>query len=536
MKAAHYLAKLGQHPVALAFVLCALYLAFAQSSFLFSGDMWAESYAEFIPKAVDKPAWAIIAPSWEGYLTVLPLFFTKFFYLSLVPLGGIDYFFRAVTVAFAVCCVAFLAAPMHRSIIRQDWLRIALGLAVLMLLSHLSSFSFINIWYIGFLPIMFLGLNQAPLSASRQILYTLYGVAVAFTKPSIILAPFLVYRAFKTKEYVSNGIILAATLVQTYLLFFANQGGARSVALSIGDIIQALYVGGGLSLLKIFSIYPHNAWYLLAANLLLWTCLVVVWRTKGLWIALLVAFAYAFSIYSNLLAPGWQPTFDYQFLYNDTFKLQRAFVTNMVVVTMLFIVIGQASKRAAKLIIVVLVGAVLAKLYQPIDATSSKAYASAGPFRQSLTDGKPVCMPVAPNPNWAPGTNWYLQFHGGCTYTNFDKQLNIGATSLDLAKPLALHIDGTTDRDLKTVMVVVKMANQQQQGMLSLRDLATGQVFHSAVRPSPDHLRFVAFDLGSLKAVTGYDFELTARGPSMQAVSFVGESGPAFYTYTIGNQ
>lgn len=529
--------------------LLVLYLALLQPQFMFTGDTWAEAYTEYLQKALTEGWAGVLASSWEGYVTILPSFFSQLFVALHGPLGMIDYYYRFVAVAFAVGSLAFVAAPFNRRVIRSDAARTLLAFALLLLLCHVSVFSFINIWYVGFVPLIFVALNPAQLSAVRQVAYVALGVLVAFTKPSIILAPFVAYRAIRTKEYISNGIILTGTLLQTYLLFFASELGARKVAIGAGDIAQALYYGSGVSVLKLVHIYPAHGWYVLLANIIVVGLFAVLFYYRRWWIGGLLLFAYAFSIYSNLLAPDVSTIFQAGAIYDNHSKIQRDFLTHIFLVLLVSfavapIVWSLLSRKSQKILgvttrsyvvaIGVVLAIVLARMFVVIDTTSSSVAADFSTFRHSMTTRQPICLPVAPAPTWSPGTNWYLQYINGCRPINFDKIPDIKSFKEPLTTPATFTVPSKDQPEkLQTLMLLVEAAGTDD-APITLTDVQSGIAYSTSVKHgSRDHMRYVSFNLNGFPQRDHYDFQIASTDPSLKLGSFT-DGKPAWYAYFVG--
>src|SRR6266567_3643997 len=328
--------KVHKHPIIITLLLIVIYLVIFQRDFITSSDVWAEGYSEYLAKSVSKSFFGAMAPSWEGYLTLIPSLLAKMYvHFFGGYLGYVGYYYRAVVILFTVASVIFIAAPINRKLIKNDYVRIVFSLATLFLLSHVSSFSFINVWYICFVPIILISLNTAKLSNKQQIWYVLLSLLAAFTKPSLILVPFVAYRAVKTKEYVSNGIILLAAFIQTYLTLFRTSD-TRVVTLGIKQLFLAIYLGNGVAPLKILHVHP-NQLYVLVANLAVLGLFVLLLKKRGVLFTAVIAVGYLFSIYTNLLAPGTQTDFHALAIYNDIYKLQRELMTNFFVLLLVFL-------------------------------------------------------------------------------------------------------------------------------------------------------------------------------------------------------
>lgn len=538
-----YKASVQRHLYLVTFATLLTFLAIFQRDFFFSATVWAESYTEYLNKILEGDWQDVIASSWEGYVTVLPSFFAKLYVAAHRPLGLIDFYYHYVTILFAVGSLAFLAAPIHRALIKSDITRVLLALALLMTLSHLSSFSFINVWYIGFVPIIFLALNPARLGKAQQVLYVFYAILIAFTKPSIILAPFVAYRAIKTKEYLSNGLILLATFWQTYLLFYATKNGTRNVASDLQTILEVLYAGSGVVVLKLLSIEPTHLLVVLA-NIIIVGMFALLYRYHGWKFATVLLCGYLFSIYSNLLAPGTGFILQLDVIYNEQYKLQREILTRAIIILIVFLSVGHVIElvrkmgRYSKYVVLLLIAIFVlcaVRLYHPIDTVSSAVYIDASSFRQSLNNREAVCMPIVPTPTWSAGTNWYFQYKGGCSPKNFDKKPNYASFKTSLAKPVDLHVEGLAGHSIKSLMLLVKNPNDRPSQVV-LKDKTSGITMTAFVKPgSLDNLRFVAFNLAGYPEKESYDFELSSLDAPLLLGTFKDTDTPTYYSYYMGS-
>jgi len=531
----------ARHPGKCAGLLVLVFFVVFQRGVLLLGDVWAEGHAIFLGSSTFQHWGVVTAPTTEGYLSILPIFFAKAYVSAGLPIGYVDYYFRAVAVCFTLAVVAFTAAPINRKLIKSDNIRILFGLVVALLLTHLSVFTYINIWYLGFLPLCLIGLNTDALSIRKQIAYTVYGSLIALSKPSILLAPFVIFRAYRTKEYLSNTLILLASLWQTHLLFSAGPEVNRHMYANFANALQALYLGGSVALLKMISIFPSNIFLIVAANIVIVSIFIVLFRTRHWMIASLVLFGYLFSIYSNLLAPGTITNFTAEAIYNNPYKLQRELLINMFLMLAVFliaervIIFIRTHRSSHKLFngsLYLLLAAVFLRLYHPIDTTSSRVTIDIEPFRYGLDLHQPLCVPIAPAPNWSPGTSWFLQYRGGCTFVNFDKATDPMSFKQSLKTSVSFTAPGYEARELKTILVPLKTSSLEN-GQAILRERASGMLIISNVKASPDGLRYVAFNTAGLPPRTSYEFDMYSAHSFLYAGRFI-DGSPIFYAYYIG--
>lgn len=206
------------NPFLAGIILILLYFLLLQRNFLFSGDIFAEAFANFLAGAKDSDWSVVFQPTWAGYLSFLPFAFSKL-YMSLgLPLGYIDYFFRFISVSFAALCTAFIAHPTNRKIVNNDYVRLVLVFAVISLFYHLSLLSFINTWYAAIIVIILVSLSEIELKGLELAGFVIFSVLIMLTRPMLPIFPFLVYYAVRTKSYISSSLI---TVAMIFSIFFA---------------------------------------------------------------------------------------------------------------------------------------------------------------------------------------------------------------------------------------------------------------------------------------------------------------------------
>jgi hypothetical protein len=513
-----------RHPVLIAIVMMAIYLCVFQLSFVRTGDIWAEAYMEYLAKALETGWITVVMPSWEGYVTLLPSFFTELFVSSGASLALIDTYLRAITIMFTIGSLAVIASPLTKPLLPRLWQRLLVILALLMTLWHVSAFSFINIWYVGFIPLIVLALAAVKFTAWQKVVYTLCALCVAFTKPSIILLPFVVYRAVRTKEYITNGLIVVAIALQTYLLFFATSNGARNVVQGIWQIVHDMYIGMGTAVLKLLQFAPDDLLLVIANIALVLLFLLLILRLG--WVrAGLLAFGFAFSVYAYVLAPtaeGVRPIADAGKLFIDHYKIQRETLISMFLVLsagLLLPYVWSAAQRLpirlqvwGRIAVLCSAGFGIGLLYRPIDTMSHQVAINIAPFRSSLALRQPLCMPVAPTPSWSPGTNWYMSYGGGCETKGLLTASTLENLTLPVGEGVRIKVPGHGKHSLMAVMVPLRLELPYRKGAVVIEDVKTGMRFTTQIRAEHGGgAQFVAFNTSGLAAQDSYEFILTTE-------------------------
>lgn len=534
-----------QHPMFIFFCLGLLYLFFFQRNFLYSGDVWAETHMEYLQEALTLPASDIFQPGWAGYLTIVPTFFTKLYVYLQFPIGYIDYYFRFITVISALFCCAIVASKFMSGLYQNTYFRLLLALSVLMLLSDKSTFTLINVWYLGFIPLALLCLNHQKLSVLMQALYALFGVLIALTKPSIILLPFLLYRAIKTKEYISNGIIAIAVTYQAYAMLFLDlRGSAGNASKDLLYVIRSVYAGTSTELFKLFNIFPTHVLYLLAGNLLLLGLTYLIYKKLGFIRTGLLIFALAFSVYAYVLAPDailFTHISDYKDIYLFNFKVQREFLIYAYLLTIIltagYYAVGylknnrEVHTRALTPSVIFTSMALLFIIFKPIDVTSAGVAANIEPFRHQLNGGQSSCVPIPPTPRYFPNANWMFEFNTVCHPRNFEKNPDFENMTIDLREPVEFVIKNDVKLPLKTMYFSAKNNHPHQTARVTLTDEET-EVSYTGIIPgnNKEKLHFFAIPIASLPAKDTYTFSLKSDYEVTWG-TFKGTDEPIVYPY-----
>lgn len=537
-----------QHPMLVAAGLYVAYFAIFQVRFLLSTDVWAETHMEYVDEAIKQDFWETFTYGWAGYLTFLPSLAAKLYVLSHLPLGYIDVFFQIIIVAFAILATAYLASSFNRSLLRFDAYRILVGLTILLLLHEKSTFSIINVWYLGFVPLVFICLNPSKLSRLKQLWYTLFGVLMALTKPSVFLVPFLVYRAMKTREWLSNVLIAAAAGIQTWVMLTLDPREAASNAThDLVLILKAVFVGGATELYKLFRIVPESYAYIIIANAVLLGLLILVWRRLGLIRAGLLLLGYGYSVYSYILAPDavvYSSPDSYQAIYGYNFKIQREYLIYAFLVLIIFFALPTLRqlaeqvvrrpwpRRLVALILGVAACGIVGRLYLPIDVQSAGVAANISSFRNSLNSGQSVCVPLPPTPAYFEHSVWHFDFNTTCVPQNFEFTPDYKHLDVPLQSGVAFSIPNNTEQPIKTVYVVVRNEQPDRPALLTLADRVGGQEYFAVVPArSKEQVNFIPINVAGMPYRPIYRFTLDSDNTHMSWGRFKETGNYAYYPF-----
>lgn len=544
------------HPYWAGVIVVCLYMLCFRLSFLTHGDAWAESFAEYLDESLKKGWSEVFAQNWAGYYTLVPSFLAKLITVLPYPLGYVDFFFRYIAVIFAVSSVSLLAARANRWLIANDYLRILLTVLLIAALPDLASFSFINIWYIGLIPLVALYINPAQFRPRNDAILGLYGTLLALTKPFLVMIPLSIWRAFKSRQYLGPSLVLAASGLQAYqILFNDTRGLTEQSHLGLAQVVGGLFMGTGTAVLKLLHVVPNNIWYVVLANVLLAIMFWYVLRKRGIMTALILASILLYSVFTYVLPPDAQVYHgleSFQSMYYYVFKSQREILINGIILLVTFIdadillahIRQTRTKQRHNLLI--LFGAacllVFVAVQRPLDTTSSAV--SNRPidvFRTDLTDGTPACVPLSPTQTYIREANWFFSYKGVCTDIGHDLNLfkpdftkmNIPAKQ----QTLELHAQYFRVNDAELVTLVVPVRNDiRQKNHLLIKDNMTGKVFRGSVAPTNGDVQFVTIRFHGLPKQNNYTLRIDQERPGLRIGYFASTNTPISYAYFLAKE
>jgi hypothetical protein len=538
-------------------VLCLLYLASFQTSFLFSGDTWAEAFYEYVKFALQGQWEEFFRLGIAGYFNFLPKILSFTYILNGFPLDQVDYFFRISVVMFAISCVSFIAHPFNHSLIKNDWLRVIMAIMTLNLLYHVSAFSFINVWYIGFIPIILITLNPNKIYREwKQVLYAAFAVAVCLTKPSLILAPLVIYRMVRLREWLLGFIILLAITVQTAL--FLTSEYYLQAQVDQADVVTrltSLFYGAGVTVFKTFDVYPPHIFFVAIAAMLLASALFVVYINKRRLQAVMLALVFGLFLYIYLYAPDALLNVNeanYLQQFNDISKLQRELIPSFLVLVPFFmcadILIDSFGRQRAfrfnKAWLVIIPMALLAMWqYRPIDALSNKVYMNIDPFRSSLKNHESTCMPVPPTPTWGmnaePNSSWLYEHYGICASRNTKLKFDYDSFDRPIGEQFDFSIANHLDLQIKSILIPIANPAPVETRTLMLKNIDTNKTYTAQVtgKSNNEAVSFVLFNLAKEGNRSVYNFRLSEQNTASSTLKtgYFKQGGLAYYAYFMPN-
>ena len=517
------------------------YLSIFQTEFTFSGDIWAEAYAEYLVDALTIGWGGFFRLGWAGYFNLIPKVLANLYVTLDFPIGSIDYFYRASVVAFAVFSSSFIAHPFNRGVIKSDLLRILLALSVLMSLYHVGVFSFINVWYVGFAVITFVSLNRKPLTPKGKWIYLLTALSTCLTKPSIVLLPLVVLRAIRVKEYLVGACLTSAIALQTFLMLGSGYGGVEHVALTLPEKAATLAAGLGLLTLKIFDIPPSLVLMALASAFVA-VIFFLLCRKEGWQAMLAMGASLLLSIYTYFFAPDTPiPAIFSQFneVFKDDFKLHREIMISLTILTFIFTAVDRfIPKGKAKIAATLVLGIALIVQYRPINLEAFAFSANIESFREDLNQDRSVCMPITPTPGWEVYTGiqtgvWVYQNRGGCMLEGYDKEIDWqGYTEIENTH---IEVSGERDKQLKSLRVPIHNPRPSRGWVLQLVNVDTGAVFPAVIKPKEhEQYSFVDFNLTREGASPAYRYILKVPSGAGLKIGRFSDGGLAIFAHFMG--
>ncbi len=512
--------------------LCIAYLGLLQTRFVLSGDTWAEAFGEYVEGAQYHQWQSFFQIGIAGYYNFLPKLISYSYVILDLPMQYIDYYFRAVVTLFTAGAVSFIAHPYNRSVIKNNILRGFLALMTLMIFNHVSTFNLINVWYVAFIPIIFVSLNPRKFTSQwAQIAYVAYALAVCLSKPSLILLPLVIYRAIRFKEYLLGFILTFAITLQS-LLFFSSAYYAKfdPHPVDLASKLINLLLAPGLLLLKMFETYPYHLLMVAAASAIIGACVVIVWRSKGFWQTAALGSVFGVSVYTYLYSPDAPPLSIFRShiqAFKDPMKLQRevlvAFFVLLFLVLAVDYIVGRYGKKTilgigVTPIAVASLTILTVMQYRPIDTQSSSVSTNIDPFRASLRDKISTCMPIPPTPTWMPpdykGTTsgWYYQSYGVCAATNYNTVIDHDSFTKPLGAGHAITVPSSKTQQVKALMLPLSNPTPTKARTLQLTNLDTKRSYTAVLKAKAngEALSFVTFNLvGEPVVATAYHYRLT---------------------------
>lgn len=535
-----------RHPYVLTFVSLLLYLIIFQPGFVFSGDSWAETFYEYVYGAATGGKEAFFHVGIAGYFNFLPKLFSYGYILLGAPMQYVDYFLRIVVILYAVACISFIAHPYNRHLIKNDLLRILLAFATLLTFYHISSFSLINVWYVGFIPIILVSLHPKRFVHEwQEVLYATFAVSVCLTKPSVVVLPLIIYRMVRHREFLLGSIISFAVALQTLLFFTSSYyeqfAGIYNQHIGFFEKIISTLLYPGVLALKLYQINPPSIIVVAASTVLLGGLFLLLIRIRGLLQALLIGLTLCIASYTAIYPPDTPPfsvVSGFAAIFSDEMKLQREVLISFVVIFVLFVASGYlvekyrprwANPLLVKTGIVAFLVVLTAMSFRSIDTQSAKLHVNIDPFRSSLAKQSAICMPIPPTPSWYPkGTQvygWYYESYGlgTCGKTNYDKTIDYGSFNKQLIKNgRAILITNQHDHLLKTIYIPVFNPRPDAASTLVLKNEDTGKTYEAPIesKKTDDHLTYVAFNLDGDEVVRHtYHLTLTEKGTNQSKLS-----------------
>lgn len=538
-----------KHPFFVSLLIATLYLLFLQFPFITSGDSWAESWYEYIHEAFVNGSKGFFHLGIAGYFNLLPKLLSFPFVILDMPLQYVDYFFRYATTVFVVGCTSFVAHQYNRTIIKSDALRVILALGLLLCFNHITSFSMINAWYVGFIPIVLISISPTKFKTQLgMIIYASFALLVSLTKPSIILLPLVLYRAQRHKEYLLAFVITLGIILQTLLLLTSSYlSSFPQITTGIVSRIANTLLYPGLLALKSFDLAPSSIICIILACVLIVIVAYLASKKVGILAVGAILLAIAGASYSSLYAPD-QPapsvTQHYMSLFNDDSKLQREIVIRLLLLLIAFIGLGvfyeqKKNYRFLGVGILAVSACLTLLLYRPIDVTSASLVTNLAPFRKEMRQRTVDCIPIAPNVLWDANKEmnyafpWYFEQHAyaTCGRTNYGKLFSTSSFTTRVSELQPITIDLEKPYSLTAFSLPIRLSSKDSVATLTLTDRVSGAQFIAKVEKRQfDAMANPVFNLANADKSLHHEFLLSSSNPDV----FVGhfdDNTPITFTY-----
>jgi hypothetical protein len=296
---------------------------------------------------------------------------------------------------------------------------------------------------------------------------------------------------------------------------------------------------------------PTSLWHVAFANLALVVLIALIWRTKGLWTASILAVTYVYAVYTYVLAPdlpAYQGLHSFAIMYSFNFKTQREIIINGILMISIFILLGHYLnqwrhskylflKKYRKYIVLILCFILLAAAYQPIDTRSAGvSTAPIDSFRSDLNNNLPTCVPLSPTPVFYTGTNWVYAHKATCHTPNHDTNLfkpdfntmNLPATHVNY------NINAVYFRLAETDLtaIVIPVVNTSGRSTKLMINDNNGTTISSKVEAKKD-IQFITFNTRGLARDSTYNITINQESTGLNLGRFNDSDDPIVYTYFL---
>lgn len=498
------------------------YLLIFQTHFVMTGDTWAEAFYEYVHGAIANGWQGFFFTGIAGYFNFLPKLLTYSYVSFGLPLQYIDHMFRFSVIAYALLCISFISHSYNRSMIKNDYMRTLFAFMVLLTYYHISSFSIINIWYVGFIPITLVSLSSVKFrNQLQELAYAAFAMSVCLTKPSLILFPLVIYRAIRHKEYLLGSIIAFSITLQSLLFFTSSYYHTSTVEQHVHILVRIvnvlLYLG--VLLLKLFRLSISSFWLIPLASLFIFGLIAIAIRIRGFMQAALITLTLLLASYTAIYAPDAYPVsvrLSYDALFHDEMKLQREVMISFLLLLLIFITANYAikyfqvrSRKFGKLPILIVIVPLLFLVgceYRTIDTRSSNLYINIDAFRPDLRTNRPVCMPIPPTPSWTPYGSasgptygWYYEngAYGSCSKLNYNKTMDKDSFTHKIGSGLDIDVEAVLSKRLSSVLIPISNPYPGQTRHIILENTASHKTYTAVIenKTNSDKITYLAFDL-----------------------------------------
>ncbi|MCT7593188.1 hypothetical protein [Aliarcobacter butzleri] len=497
------------------FVIFLIYFFIVQYDFILRTDVFAEAFQQYVYNFKFLDVYKIIEINTFGYFGVLPSFLTYMYILFDFPLGYIDYYFKIVILSFVFISLYFVFSEKTNNLFLNPILKILFSILLISFLDF-TIFSFINIWYVGFISIIFISLSLITIKDKTILfLYTIFASFVILSKPPLFILPIIVYALYNKKNIVSNILLLLFSFIQVISLLLNASTVVNGVKLteSFIDKVYNTFEAFYYFTIKFLSIQPNMLVFIVFTMFLI----IGVYRKGGIILVLTLAASIFAGCFLFANAPDFKMNNYYEIL-NYPFNT-RSFPVLILLLVVTFISIHsfliwvesfeiKSNYKKLQSLFIILVVVFFASrnyFYHKVNNSTLEYTNVIENFREDLTLRNDICMPVAPYGNWM----YVIDNTKSCKIKNNNRIYDSTKPEIEISKnKYFINIDENIE--LKTILIpIIKLNDKDNQNVkLILIDNDTNDIYEAYNENVNDKASFLAFNLSRMIKKDSYHFTL----------------------------
>jgi hypothetical protein len=384
-------------------------------------------------------------------------------------------------------------------------------------------------------------------------------MAVCFSKPSLVLLPLVLFRAWRHKEYLL-GFILSFSIGLQTLLFLTSSYFLRlpdQASIPILEKILSIVLYPGMVLLKILHAPTPTFFIVMCVSAMIVLLYISLTRILGWRVSVVLGTTVGLLVYTSLFSPDSpMPSLFHNLntLYTDTSKLQRDILLQALLLLLLFVgyyhfVVILKKRFAIKIfqanaIYLVAPFVFLLLLYRPIDVSSAGlALNNLQQFKGDLRKVTADCMPISPTPLWytyagtsTPTYGWYFESHsyGTCGRSNYIKVIDPNSFVSKLDKPLSISIGLDQPHEMRAIALAVRTPNAKDSPVLRLENTVTHKTYIAKISPRQnDTMAYVVFNITGDPPAASYLYLLSSDNPAVTTGKFTDNTLMHYAYYSL---